>query len=44
MIEGAEGVSRKRAFLGSVQRVAMVLFLTAGCGSKNDAINQAEKI
>jgi hypothetical protein len=33
----------KRHFLCAAQAVALSLFLIAGCGSKNDRINQAEK-
>jgi hypothetical protein len=37
--------SRKRSILGGVlsSTVAIAVFLSARCGSKNDAINQAEK-
>ena len=33
----------KRHFLCAAQAVALSVFLIAGCGSKNDPINQAEK-
>src|SRR5580692_3396766 len=44
MIERPESrLTSQRNFLRAVQAVALSLFLIAGCGSNNDAVNQAGK-